>query len=172
MGKYLGSLSDLRGAAFEARQALAHWDSLTGKAVAFAQPKLRARNRGGLGDASITEPIDFGSVLGSGIDFGQPSQVVSQTANLQGGTTTRYADGTMIITNGAGQDITAAFSPPPLESTGSMIAGSIGSAASNLPNTIGAAAGSAINATSKILTPLAVIAVAGLVAYFLFLKKK
>jgi hypothetical protein len=173
--KYLGSLSDLKDTMFNAKQSLEHLDSVMGKVTTIANQARRGRNMGGLGDASITSPIDFGAAgdTGSDIDFGQESTVTSQVTNpATGNVTTKYANGTVVITNPQGQNITSSFIPTSgvtqPASTGALIASSVGDAVSNVPSTLTNAAGSALNSVSGVLTPIAIIAGCGLIAFLLF----
>ncbi len=87
--------------------------------------------------------------------------------NAQGGVTTVYSDHTFIVTNGAGQDVTANFMPPQSQTPLQSAAQAVGDAVSNLPSTLAQAGKNAANAASGVLTPIAIIAVVGLVAYLM-----
>jgi hypothetical protein len=164
MSHYLGSLADLRATMASAHSALSELNNLTGR-MSFMRGSVNTMH--GLGDYDAMGNYYPGSDSSddTSIDFGQPSAtVVSQTTSpVTGNTATTYSDGSVSVTNAAGQDVTSSFVGTQQTNMGNPITNAIsdlGDSASNLASKV-----------STSLPTIGVIAVVGLVAYVLLKDK-
>lgn len=105
--RYRGNMRDVRDAMVEAHNALGRLAEISSNVARAAG----GRTRGGVGGLGLS------SFASSSVpDSGSSSAVSSSKPNTSGGTTTVYQDGTVIITNAQGQDVTSNFikNPAPL----------------------------------------------------------
>ncbi len=110
-------MRDVREAMAEAHNALGRLAEISANVARAAGGRTRGRGVGGLGLSSFA--------ASSAPDNGATSDVVSQKTNTSGGTTTVYQDGTVIITNAQGQDVTSNFikNPAPLSTAQQVVLG-------------------------------------------------
>lgn len=106
--RYRGNMRDVREAMVEAHNALGRLAEISANVARAAGGRTRGRGVGGLGLSSFA--------ASSAPDSDTSSAVASSKPNTSGGTTTVYQDGTVVITNAQGQDVTSNFikNPAPL----------------------------------------------------------
>lgn len=109
--KFLGGLSELYGTAQAGAKMLDNLNSISGHVAGIMNRRMQ--RMGAMGDFTTGAPwLDQsgGTVNDPNvIDFGQASTVTIQEHNSLGGTNTFYSDGSVVITNAAGQDVTSNY---------------------------------------------------------------
>jgi len=135
--------------------------------------------RGLSGMAGTTSP--FINILSQGGVTGAdatpiPNTVISSVPNTSGGMTTKFSDGTILITNAQGQNVTSNFiSNPgiisPLQNLSQSVSDAVSSAPSTIASAVGGAAQAAAQVISPITTPIIIIGVLALAGLYLFKSK-